>query len=362
MQTVKKEKKRSLRAILLILLIVAVILIGSTYAWFISNNTAKVSTLNVKIETVEGLQISVDASNWKSTITNEDILGAGATYSGAVNQLPSILKPVSSAGAGYITNSKQDMYTVNAMDTTSTNADDVGRKVIVAEKATDVMGETGQYITFDVFLNLQSGSAKDLYLTRSSGVKWDEERAKNDNDSAYQKDKGLQNATRISFLVMKNGESTDEKTAQGWTYSEGTSQFILWEPNADQHTTAAIENAAGEKPYDVPHYDRTDLEGATKKVPLPYSGVKANTVQGDNVFFYNASSVNYASKLGTVTPNIATNAGNTERKKLMTLKPGYTKMRIYMWLEGQDVDCFTGASGTYLNFDLQFQVDTETGA
>ena len=110
MQTVKREKKRSLRAILLILLIVAVILIGSTYAWFISNNTAKVSTLNVKIETVEGIQISVDASNWKSTITNEDILGAGATYSGAVNQLPSILKPVSSAGAGYITNSKQEMY------------------------------------------------------------------------------------------------------------------------------------------------------------------------------------------------------------------------------------------------------------
>lgn len=61
MQTVKKEKKRSLRAILLILLIVAVILIGSTYAWFISNNTAEVSTLSVKIETVEGLQISSNA-------------------------------------------------------------------------------------------------------------------------------------------------------------------------------------------------------------------------------------------------------------------------------------------------------------
>ena len=33
-----------------------------------------------------------------------------------------------------------------------------------------------------------------------------------------------------------------------------------------------------------------------------------------------------------------------------------------MWLEGQDVDCYTGASGTYLNFNLQFQVDTVTGA
>lgn len=362
MQTVKREKKRSLRALLLILLIIAVILIGSTYAWFISNNTAKVSTLNVKIETVEGIQISVDASNWKSTITNEDILGAGETYGGAVNQLPSILKPVSSAGAGYITNSKQDMYAVNAMETTSTDPDDVGRKVIVAEKATDTHGSAGQYIAFDVFFNLQSESAKDLFLTSSSGVKWDKARAEAETDSAYKSDKGLQNATRVSFLVMNNATAADAKTAQGWTYSDGSSQFVLWEPNADQHTTAAIENAAGEKPYDVPHYDRTDLEGGTKKVPLPYGGIKADIAQTDNVFFYKATSANYASKLGAVTPNITTNAANTEKKKLITLKPGITKMRIYMWLEGQDVDCFTGASGTYLNFDLQFQVDTVTGA
>ena len=28
-----------------------------------------------------------------------------------------------------------------------------------------------------------------------------------------------------------------------------------------------------------------------------------------------------------------------------------------MWLEGQDIDCYTKASGTYLNFNLQFEVD-----
>lgn len=50
MQTVKKEKKRSLRAILLILLIVAVILIGSTYAWFVSNNNVSISPMEVRIE------------------------------------------------------------------------------------------------------------------------------------------------------------------------------------------------------------------------------------------------------------------------------------------------------------------------
>lgn len=51
-----------------------------------------------------------------------------------------------------------------------------------------------------------------------------------------------------------------------------------------------------------------------------------------------------------------------QKEKTNDLKTRLYKMRIYMWLEGQDVDCFTGASGTYLNFDLQFQVDTETGA
>ena len=49
---------------------------------------------------------------------------------------------------------------------------------------------------------------------------------------------------------------------------------------------------------------------------------------------------------------------NATKQKLVTLKPGVTKMRIYMWIEGQDIDCYTGASGTYLNWDLQFQVDT----
>jgi len=249
------------------------------------------------------------------------------------------------------------------MDTTSTVSEDVGRKVIVAEKATDVHGETGQYITFDVFFNLQSESAKDLYLTGTSGVKWDETRAQADTDTAYQTDKGLQNATRISFLVMNNSASADAVTAQGWTYSDGSanSAFVLWEPNADAHTTAAIENAVVDAPYDVPHMNRADLEGESKKVPLPYSGVKAAFDAEQNVYYWNATAANYASNLQAITPQIATNTANATRQKLVTLKPGVTKMRIYMWIEGQDIDCYTGASGTYLNWDLQFEVDTVTG-
>ena len=61
MKTTKKQKKSNLKVSLLLLLLAAVLLISSTYAWFIANNTATISTINVKVETVEGNQISVDA-------------------------------------------------------------------------------------------------------------------------------------------------------------------------------------------------------------------------------------------------------------------------------------------------------------
>lgn len=55
MKTTKKQKKSNLKVSLLLLLLAAVLLISSTYAWFVSQNTAEVSTLQVKIETVEGI-------------------------------------------------------------------------------------------------------------------------------------------------------------------------------------------------------------------------------------------------------------------------------------------------------------------
>lgn len=129
MKTTKKQKKSNLKVSLLLLLLAAVLLISSTYAWFIANNTATISTINVKVETVEGIQISVDADNWKDTISNADITGAGATYDKAINQLPGILKPVSSgASSANVTESKLDMFNVTAVDSGETSGDNVGRK------------------------------------------------------------------------------------------------------------------------------------------------------------------------------------------------------------------------------------------
>ena len=42
--------------------------------------------------------------------------------------------------------------------------------------------------------------------------------------------------------------------------------------------------------------------------------------------------------------------------KVFSLKAGITKVRMYMWIEGQDVDCEDDASGLNIAFDLQLTV------
>lgn len=42
--------------------------------------------------------------------------------------------------------------------------------------------------------------------------------------------------------------------------------------------------------------------------------------------------------------------------KVFSLKAGITKVRMYMWIEGQDVDCEDDVSGSNIAFDLQLTV------
>ena len=44
-------------------------------------------------------------------------------------------------------------------------------------------------------------------------------------------------------------------------------------------------------------------------------------------------------------------------QKIFALTAGITKVRVYMWIEGQDVDCENTASGTDISYNLQFTID-----
>ena len=56
----------------------------------------------------------------------------------------------------------------------------------------------------------------------------------------------------------------------------------------------------------------------------------------------------------SVTPTITTTTGQTGQITFATLSAGVTKYRIYMWIEGQDIDCENEASGGQIVYRLQF--------
>lgn len=275
------------------------------------------------------MQISADAINWKTILQKADITGASATYTSSVNQVPDEMQPVSSAGIVDTGTGYMDMYfgTVDALE------DGTGYS-LASDKEVDTRGAEGRYIAFDIFLRVDQTTP--VYLTTASNIITKEGAA----------DKGLQNAARVAFIDEGNvadvGDSTGAQALKGGTTS------IIWEPNYDVHTAAGVANAKEIYGLD------TTTTGASQ---LSYQGIKAEFADSEGVTLKNTNT--FSQYFQTVTPTISTVKDFDAQQTLLNLKAGITKVRIYMWVEGQDVDCENNASGTDISFNVQITKATE---
>ena len=328
----KNKKKLNLRSSLLVLLLIAILLIASTYAWFTANTVVTISTLNVHVEAKGGLQISADGINWKTVLSNEDIApdALTTTYAGNVNQIPEILEPVSTIGN--VTDGKMDMFYGVVTAATAADADakiKLGDFTLTTSKEKDTQGTTGKYIVFDAFLKVDEDKA--LFLTKNSNVK---------ADTAKSEDRGLKNAARVAFVPSTDvaADGAEKATIQGLD-PNGTA--CIWEPNDDVHTAAAVSAAKSIYGQDPKTADAD---------PLPYYGVKAEIKKPVPLNSKDTES------FAEVTPSIRTKASNDASNKVFDLKKGITKVRIYMWIDGQDVDCENNASGSDITYDVQFSI------
>lgn len=321
-----KQKKTSLKSAIVLLLLIALLLITSSYAWFTANQTVTVSTLQVNVKASNGLQISADAQNWKTVLEKADLTTAAGTYTDLVNQLPETdLEPVSSIGN--VTDGKMDMF----YGVVEADADKAGEYYLSSTKQTDATGTKGKYIAFDLFLKVDQKTT--IYMTPNSKVTF-----------AGDSDKGLQNAARVAFVT--EGSATVDKTPDEMRkLALGTGTAKIWEPNYDVHTAAGV--AAARDTYQV----TTSTSNGSQ---IPYYGIKAaipaKTIPMKQVTTANPSETYF----GQATVDYKTTATNTSTIKFAELAAGVTKIRVYMWVEGQDVDCENSASGTDIKFDLQF--------
>lgn len=326
-QVDKRKEYNSKKRRILILVLLVLFLIGvlgfSTMAWFSSNKHGVIDSIDINVATVTGLQISADAIEWGNEVTKDQIINAYKTYPAAENQLPDTLSNVSTAGN--VTNGKLDMY----YGVTSEEKD--GGFTLTTLEQTEMQCTGGEecgdkhYIAFDVFLLVTTPAT--IALTGNSNV----------IPQPDTRDKGSQNAARVAFVIEGTVNSGSSAAAQAL---KGGTSSLIWEPNYDVHTPEGVE--AAKNVYGV----TTSLSGASR---IPYKGV--NRAFQTPVYIDQTDKSSYFT---TVNPRVATVKNFVENQQLMNIPAGITKVRIYMWLEGQDVDMDNSVAASQLLYNVEF--------
>lgn len=329
-----KREKRKIAILLLLMFLTAVLLNTSTYAWFSANRRVTIETLNIQVATQGGIDISTDAINWKNTVSLEDLDKAYETYPTSVNLTRILLEPVSSGG--HVDTSTGYLKIYHGAPINVPGAEDyyLTTKRTIEEREY-VMSGKGDFIVFDIFL--KTVGAKELYLSDASGITYTGENSV-----------GTENAFRIAFVIEGTG-NIDGNIESIQKLKNATNDTVyIWEPNYDTHTDAGIENALNV-------YGRTITNINSNR--LPYDGVIAEIGREDEILLQEADSNHYPSKFKKMNVNYATRKNSTSYTRVFDLDAGITKVRVYVWLEGQDVDCENKAAVGNVDFSLQLTTD-----
>lgn len=317
----KKDNKKLL--ILILLLLFLCLSLGLyTYAWFSSNKNALIDTIDINVQTVTGLQVSEDAINWDNDITREELINAYKTYPRAENQLPDTLAGVSSALG--VTNGKLDIFygLISEEGYNKYSIQAVPQEEINCVGDEDCVDK--HYVAFDIFL--LTTTPADIGITAESFVRPQE----------GAQDKGSQNAARVGFVVEGSVGPTASLAAQNL---KSNNKALLWEPNYDRHTEFGVQ--AAKNVYGI----TTTTSGAAR---IPYKGI--NQPFSEHVLLTETRNSPYFT---TVNPTVATTETFSNNQALMRIPAGITKVRIYLWLEGEDVDMENNAAASQLSFNIE---------
>lgn len=300
----------------------ALLLTMTTYAWFSANNIFEIETFDIQVASRGGLLISTDAKEFKGVVGMLDFLKAENSYPTNVNQMPLNVVPVSSAGEvekgklkifrGEVEQEKD--YFLHAKR--SLERSGIGSK------------SEGDFIAFDVFI--KSPRNNFLYLDPNSTIK-----------SSTDESTGIENAFRIAFV--KHGSLLESASVQS-LYNLNNNERFIWELNSNAHNTTAREHAFN-------HYGLI-----IKDDRLKYDGIREEIPRNLKIRIKDATEIKYPRYFKRVNPEIISDKNNNRPLELFPISEGINKIRIYIYLEGQDVDCEDGSNYGRLAVNFEFFV------
>ena len=300
-------RKINKKLTIIVIILLGILLIFSTYAWFSTNLNVKIKTFRMEIQKNSDLSISFDGINFEHSleITRDSIItDLEELYPAHTNQWAANgFIPVSTSG---IPNSNTSKF-------------------------------NNSYLAFDLFIRNDTGSpvSDNLYLQDTTIIQAVEE-------DISEEMLGLVNSFRIGIVRIGDvplNASVEE--IQSITCNNNCSQ-IIYEPNSKNHTDLAIERAS--------KHDIEVVDGI--KFPT-YSAKKA----GSKIFVKNSiPGPNLDTEYFTYQE---TRDDNDFDKSIFEIPNGITKVRIYVWIEGQDIDSLeTDSIGAEVEIGIDFTKDT----
>jgi len=335
---IKDDKHRFFISILVIFFL-GVLLIFSAYAWFSTSLNVKIKTFNMVVSRNSGLSISFDAINYDKAIEiSEEVLidKLLETYPNNLSQWAANgLVPVSSPG---ITNHNSyffDMYHSSGVRYKNKNKDQ-GYVTTTLSKENQRRA-FNNYIAFDLFFKNETGSPISDNLFLEQGTEFVMTSDSGDEMT------GLVNSARIGFVkVASVPHNTPVETIQNLQCNNDC-YSIIYEPNSKNHSELSIERA---KKFGIKLNHGIEFPTyAYKKAGGPFD--IADTISG---------SAKLNNEYFTLQETLTDNAFD---ESLFTIPDGITKVRIYVWLEGQDIDSLeTDSEGAEVSISINFIKDT----
>lgn len=326
MKNIDKTKKHTRKRGRLMLYGYAVVLLlvlatVSTYAWFSLTATPRVSNLNIYVNSSPGLVIAVDPERdgWTEQISYDELFAENyslrpATWSekdqmfyGAHYSIDGKLKnqwePL--ADSRYYNNTtRENYYCVGSF---------------YARAGSEIQVSLAPALAVD-----EGFGASGTYLM--GAPVWNETNILHDNQG-----KGAENAIRIGIKVIRMNEDLTPKNE--------ASEFFIYEPNAYAHIDGSAEYV------ETPSIDGTDTLIPKDRIIMQGASTWSETdpVQRDVLVYdmgkFNSSSLLFEMEAGEV-----------------------VQLQVFIWLEGQDVDCTNAIADAQIVANLQFGVDAIGGS
>lgn len=302
----KTFKKRAFISAIAMLIVSAIVLTSATYAWFSMAKRVEVESMELNVTSPEGIQISANTSAFTTKLTADEIAGTASTrfsaYEGHMNNIPETVKPSSST---FTTNGFLPKFYDGSIN-------DAGR-MDIASRADVGSG----FVAFDLFIKVKSATTVKF---GSTSIKCDA-------------NPELTTAMRVALVRCGTvAEKADAATIQSVLPGTNTASKVVYEVDASNHTADAAAKGAS---------------GIMTTMPIRATGSNLVT---DSTYSNIVSDASYTYKLEAT---LATNANNAK----IGVSAGITRMRVYMWMEGNDVDCANDIAGSTFDFNLVLEID-----